>query len=71
MAELNKFGVSGTPSFFVNGKFTMFSGQEPFKALIDSELKEVQASGVPPAEYYQKVVVEKGEKKFKSKKTGG
>jgi protein-disulfide isomerase len=72
MAELSKFGVNGTPSFFVNGRFTMFSGPDAFKALIDSELKVVEASGEPPDQYYQKVVMEKGEKKFKSKvKSGG
>ncbi len=68
MRELSKFRVSGTPSFFVNGKFTMFSGPAPFKALIDKELEEVAKSGVPAGEYYQKVVMEKGEKKFVSKK---
>jgi protein-disulfide isomerase len=71
MAELNKFGVNGTPSFFVNGKFSMFSGLEAFKALIDAELKEAQASGVPADQYYAKVVMGKGEKKFKSKKEAG
>lgn len=68
MRELGKFHVSGTPSFFVNGKFTMFSGPGPFKALIDAELAAVEASGVPADQYYQKVVMEKGEKQFKSKK---
>lgn len=68
MRELSKFRVSGTPSFFVNGKFTMFSGPEPFKALIDAELKEVASSGVPADQYYQKVVMEKGKKTFVSKK---
>jgi protein-disulfide isomerase len=68
MAELNKFGVSGTPSFFINGKFSMFAGPEPFKQLIEAELKEVEKSGVPADQYYAKVVMEKGEKKFRSKK---
>ena len=68
MAEMRKFGVNGTPSFFVNGKFTGFSGDGPFKAMIDAELKEVESSGVPADQYYQKVVMEKGEKKFRSKK---
>jgi protein-disulfide isomerase len=67
MAELGKFGVNGTPAFFVNGKYTMFSGPEAFKALIDSELEAVTKSGIPPEEYYQKVVMA-GEKKFKSRK---
>jgi protein-disulfide isomerase len=67
MAELNKFGVNGTPSFFVNGKFSMFSGPAAFKKLIDDELVAVKSSGVPAGEYYQKVVMEKGLKKFRSK----
>ena len=39
MAEASKLGVTGTPAFFVNGKF--LSGAQPFpafKALIDQEL---------------------------------
>jgi len=66
--ELSKFGVSGTPTFFINGKYTMFNGPAPFKAMIDKELAEVEASGVPADQYYQNVVMAKGEKKFKSKK---
>jgi protein-disulfide isomerase len=65
MQELMKFKVNGTPSFFVNGKAAQFQGMEPFKQLVDKELKEAEASGVPAAEYYQKVVMEKGEKEFK------
>ena len=66
MAELSKFGVNGTPSFFVNGRFTMFSGPGPLAELIAEELAAVEASGVPAAEYYDKVVMAKGEKQFKS-----
>ncbi len=39
MAEGSKAGVSGTPAFFVNGRF--LSGAQPFenfKAIIDDEL---------------------------------
>ncbi len=67
MKELNKFGVNGTPSFFVNGKFTMFSGPGPLNAMIEQAEKDVGSSGVPADQYYQKVVVEQGEKKFRSK----
>jgi len=41
MKEAQKLGVSGTPAFFVNGRF--LSGAQPFenfKRLIDSELKK-------------------------------
>jgi protein-disulfide isomerase len=67
MKELMKFKVNGTPSFFVNGKAAQFQGMEPFKEMVDKELKEAEASGVPAAEYYQKVVLEKGEKEFKAR----
>lgn len=67
MKELNKFGVNGTPSFFVNGKFTMFSGPGPLNAMIDKAVADVGSSGVPAADYYQKVVIDKGLKKFRSK----
>ena len=41
IAEGSKVGVSGTPAFFVNGRF--LSGAQPFeafKAMIDDELKK-------------------------------
>lgn len=68
MAQLNKFGVGGTPAFFVNGKFTMFSSPQAFKQLVDSELAAVASSGVPADQYYAKVVMEQGLKTFRSKK---
>ena len=71
MEELNKFGVNATPSFYVNGKFTMFSGVDAMKSIIDAELAAVGSSGVPAEQYYQKVVLEKGEQKFKSKADRG
>lgn len=67
MAELNKFGINGTPSFFVNGKFTMFSDPAAFKAMIDKEIAEAEASGKAEG-YYENVVMKEGEKKFRSKK---
>ena len=69
MAELTKFGVNATPSFYINGQ-PYSSGLEvsAFKKVIDEKLKEAEASGVPANEYYQKVVMEKGEKKFRSVK---
>lgn len=69
MAELSKFRVSGTPAFFINGQF-IGGGipKESFKQIIDAKLKEVEASGVAPTEYYDKVVMAKGEKKFRSRK---
>ncbi|MEZ4400354.1 MAG: thioredoxin domain-containing protein [Kofleriaceae bacterium] len=64
MAELSKFAVTGTPAFFINGRF--LSGAQPieaFKALIDEELAKAQAAvkrGVKPAKYYQQEIVDKG-----------
>ena len=66
MKELNQFGVNGTPSFYVNGKFTMYSGPGPFKALVDSEIAIAEASGIALDTYYQKAVLDTGEKTFKS-----
>lgn len=68
MAELAKFRVSGTPAFFINGQFVGGGiPKEAFKQIIDEKLKEVEASGAG-AEYYDKVLMVKGEKKFRSKK---
>lgn len=67
MRDLQTLGVGATPSFFVNGRF--MSGAMPienFQALIDEELKKandtIQKEGIPAAQYYQKVVVERGQK---------
>jgi len=67
-AELTKFHVNATPTFFINGKHV--GGALPkaeFAQIIDEQLKIVAASGVPGADYYKKVVLAKGEKQFRSK----
>lgn len=68
MAELQKFHVGGTPFFFINGK-TLNGAlpKEAFKQIIDERLKIADASGVPPASYYDTEVMGKGEKTFRSK----
>jgi len=72
MAELEKWHVNATPSFFLDGKPFSWSGQpDAFKSAIDDELRKVESSGVPCADYYQKEVMDKGEKQFKSKKDSG
>jgi protein-disulfide isomerase len=60
-------GVTGTPAFFINGRF--MSGARPieqFKVLVDEELgkakERIGKDGVTAANYYEKVVVEKGKK---------
>jgi protein-disulfide isomerase len=69
MSELEKFHVNSTPTLFVNG--THVGGALPeatFKQMIDEKLKTVESSGVSAADYYDKEIMGKGEKKFRSKK---
>jgi predicted DsbA family dithiol-disulfide isomerase len=64
MADLRKFGVGATPSFFINGRF--ISGAVPldnFTTVIDEELKKANEriqQGTPQAQYYQQWVLDKG-----------
>jgi len=67
--DLRVVGVSGTPAFYVNGRF--ISGARPidqFKAVIDEELKKANASiakgEASVATYYDKMVYKKGLKKL-------
>jgi protein-disulfide isomerase len=66
--ELQTFGVSGTPAFFINGRY--LSGAQPlerFVALVDEELKKANEkiqAGIPAASYYQQVVLDKGLKQL-------
>jgi protein-disulfide isomerase len=68
-AELDKFKVNGTPTFFVNGIY--ISGgldKDGLRAIIEDRLRVAEASGVPAAQYYDREILGKGEKKFRSKK---
>ncbi|MBX3154401.1 MAG: DsbA family protein [Deltaproteobacteria bacterium] len=68
MRELRKFRVGGTPNFFVNGQH--IGGRIPKEAmaeLVKEKLKIAEASGVSGSDYYQKEILGKGEKTFKSK----
>ncbi|HEY6177894.1 MAG TPA: thioredoxin domain-containing protein [Kofleriaceae bacterium] len=70
LAELIKFHVDSTPMFFINGR--PVAGAMPkadLEQIIDEQLKIAEASGVPGADYYQKVVLGKGEKAFRSSAT--
>ena len=61
--------MNSTPTFFING--THVGGaiaKEQFKSMIDDKLKEVEKSGVAPGDYYDKVIMATGEKKFRSAK---
>jgi len=58
-------GARGTPAFFINGRY--LSGARPlpaFQKIIDEELKKAKESGIASAEYYDKAIVEKGEKRM-------
>jgi protein-disulfide isomerase len=67
MQELQKFHVNATPSFFINGKFVGGAlPKEQFKTIIDEKLKIAEASGVSGADYYDKEIMGKGEKAFRS-----
>jgi protein-disulfide isomerase len=62
---LTQFGARGTPAFFINGRF--LSGAQPataFERIIDEELAKAKKSGIPQKDYYQKAVVDKGEKRI-------
>jgi protein-disulfide isomerase len=68
MQEMAKFHVNSTPTFFINGKYVNGALPKPsFQKLIDEQLKIADASGVPAGEYFDKVVMGKGEKQFRSK----
>jgi protein-disulfide isomerase len=67
MQELQKFHVNATPTFFINGKHVGGAlPKEQFKAIIDERLKVAEASGVSGADYYEKEIIGKGEKQFRS-----
>ena len=68
-ADVQKVGASGTPAFFINGRY--LSGAQPvesFKRIIDEELKkanDIIAKGeATPANYYEKIVLGKGLKEL-------
>jgi protein-disulfide isomerase len=62
-AELRKFKVDGTPTFFINGEVvTGGLSKEGFKQIIDRKLAIAEQSGVPGAEYYEKEIRGKGER---------
>jgi protein-disulfide isomerase len=67
---LQPLGVSGTPTFFVNGRPLQRFEPEAFDAIIKEELAKADkaiADGVPQGEYYQRQIVAKGEKRAKGR----
>jgi predicted DsbA family dithiol-disulfide isomerase len=66
--ELRKWGVSGTPAFFINGEFVGGGiPKDAFKQIIDKKLKTFEAAGVPAEQYYEKVILGTGDKTLRSK----
>jgi protein-disulfide isomerase len=67
-AEMAKFGVGATPSFFINGRYLAGAlPLESFSALIDEELAKANAAikaGVKPDKLYDTEVVGKGLKEL-------
>jgi protein-disulfide isomerase len=67
-AEMTKFGVGATPTFFINGRY--IAGAQPienFAALIDEEMAKANAAvkaGVKPEKLYDEEVVGKGLKEL-------
>ena len=56
-AMLERFGVGGTPTVYINGRVIDDRDYAGLKAAIDAELGRVSASGVPAARYYRDVVL--------------
>ncbi len=67
-AQLQQLGQTGTPTFYVNGRY--LSGAQPiaeFKKIIDQELKTANdrvASGTSRSTYYRDWVLDRGLPKF-------
>lgn len=66
-SDMRKVGISGTPGFFINGRY--LRGAQPlprFKAIIDEELKKanerIQKGEATTSDYYNKFVLDKGKK---------
>jgi predicted DsbA family dithiol-disulfide isomerase len=72
MDELAKFHVNSTPTFYINGKHLNGAmPKEAFKQIIDQQLRIAESSGVPGASYYEKEIMGKGVKQFRSKMDAG
>lgn len=67
--ELDKFNVDGTPTFFINGLYIPGGlDKAALRTIIDDKLRVAEASGVPAAQYYDREIFQKGEKKFRARK---
>jgi hypothetical protein len=63
-AELQRFGVKATRSFFINGRFVAQAQKiETFRSLINEELTRAQEridNGTPASSYYDEWVLKRG-----------
>ena len=60
-ADMRRFGVRGTPGFFINGRF--LGGAQPFESfsrLVEEELKKFKGSGVLASHYYKSRIMKRG-----------
>jgi protein-disulfide isomerase len=58
VAQANGLGISGTPTFYVNG--WLLQGAQPFsefQRLVDRELEKARSSGIAREQYYEKAVL--------------
>lgn len=67
-AELSKVGTTGTPAFYINGRYLSGAQSLPsLKRVVDEELAKANKAidgGVPVASYYQTAVVQNGIKEL-------
>jgi protein-disulfide isomerase len=67
--ELDKFKVDGTPTFIINGVYIGGGlDKAALRSIIDERLRIAEATGVPAAQYYEREILAKGEKKFRSRR---
>ena len=62
-ADMRRFGVRGTPGFFINGRY--LGGAQPldaFTRIVDEELAKFKRSGVKARNYYKSVIMGQGKK---------
>ncbi|HVV88426.1 MAG TPA: thioredoxin domain-containing protein [Kofleriaceae bacterium] len=57
---LERFGVTGTPTVFINGRVMDSRDYDDLKTAVEAELQAVKTSGVAPGRYYQDVVMARG-----------
>jgi len=67
MADLQTWHVNATPTYFNGSVIVGGLPKEIFAEKIEARLKAFTASNVPAAAYYEREIIGKGEKKFRSK----